>query len=153
MQKSDGKRFLPKMPLFRKMGQIGSKSVFFKVFQNFLKIGFKDFSDFLPKVRGQYRLTTEIRLFWKNLNFGPGGQKGRKITQKWTPQTRKWSFFINFFYSKSLNSQKKAIKFFLDHFDPFWPTPDTQKFSGQMWFFKVFQSFLKIGSKDFSAFL
>ena len=68
------------------MGQIGSKSVFFKVFQKILKIGSKDFSDFLSKVSGQYRLTTgENRLFPKIINFGPGGQKGQKNHRKMDP--------------------------------------------------------------------
>ena len=68
------------------MGKIGSKSGVFKVFQIFLKIGSKDFSDFLPKVSGQYRLTTgENRLFPKILNFGPGGQKGPKNHPKMDP--------------------------------------------------------------------
>ena len=90
---------------------------FFKVFQIFLKIGSKDFSDFLPKVSGQYRLTTgENRLFRKNLNFAPGGLK---MAQKCDPQTRngpKKLFFFAFSDSESLNSQKKAIQFFLPMF-------------------------------------
>ena len=100
------------------MGQIGSKSGVFKVFQIFLKIGSKDFSDFLPKVSGQHRLTTgENRLFRKNLNFAPGGLK---MAQNVTPENG--DFFIFFFAfsdSESLNSQKKAIHFFCLCFDPF----------------------------------
>ena len=64
-------------------------------------------------------------MFRKNLNFGPEGQKGPKNHRKSDPEkpekirkSGKKNCFT--FYSKSLNSQKKAIKhFFLDHFGPF----------------------------------
>ena len=100
------------------MGQIGSKSVFFKVFQKFLKIGSKDFSDFLSKVSGQYRLTTgENRLFQKILNFGPGGQKGPKNHRKSDAADPKMVKKKYYFFTQNRSiRKKKAIKIF---FGPF----------------------------------
>ena len=100
------------------MGQIGSKSGVFKVFQLFLKIGSKDFCDFLPKVSGQYRLTTgENRLFPKILNFGPGGQKGPKNHRTSDAADPEMViFFIHFLLKITQFAKKKAIIFF---FGPF----------------------------------
>ena len=68
-------------------------------------------------VRGQNRLTTgENRLFRKNLNFGPVGQKGPKNGPP-GPENGQF-FFVAFSDSESLNSRKKAITFFLP---TFWP--------------------------------
>ena len=62
--------FSKKIPKYQILGQIGSKMAFFEVFQSFLRIGSSDFSGFLSKVSGQYRLITGgNRLFGKNLNF------------------------------------------------------------------------------------
>ena len=64
------------MPIFGKMGKKGSKMGFFKVFQLFLKIGSKDFSGFLSKVRGQYGLKTgKDRFFTENAHFWVNGPK------------------------------------------------------------------------------
>ena len=58
MLKSDGKRFFEKNLIFGKMGINGSKMFFFRFFKVFSELGHETFLIFLPKVRGQYRLTT-----------------------------------------------------------------------------------------------
>ena len=110
-----------------KRGQNGVKTGFL-IF--FLKNGSKDFSDFLPKVRGQYRLTTgENRLFRKNLNFAPGGQKGPKNHPKMDPPDPKMVTKKKI-WLKITQFAKKSNTIF---FGPFWPilAQSRHKFSGQ----------------------
>ena len=69
-------------------------------------------TDFFPKVRGQYRLTTgENRLFRTNLKFALGGQKGPKNGPKMDPPGPKNGQKIFYlFITQNHSIRKKKLK-------------------------------------------